>query len=63
MNQQQIASLVRAALLASGTVLVKKGITDETTWTTVVGFLVGLIPLVWSWFHHNTPPGSLPSTQ
>jgi hypothetical protein len=45
-----------------GTYLVNKGVTDTQTWTTVMGFIVGIVPLVWSYFRHAQPPGSLPST-
>jgi hypothetical protein len=62
MNSQQIQSLVRAVLVMFGTYLVNKGITDTATWTTVTGFLVGIVPLVWSYFRHAQPPGSSPSS-
>jgi len=62
MNAQQLQSIIRAILLSGGTVIVGKGITDEATWTSVVGFIVGIVPLIWSWFRHAQPPGSLPST-
>ena len=45
----------------AGTYVVNKGITDSATWTTVAGFIVGLVPLVWSYFRHAQPPGSSPS--
>ena len=61
MNAQQIQSLVRAILVMVGTYLVNKGITDTATWTTVMGFIVGIVPLVWSYFRHAQPPGSSPS--
>jgi len=61
MNAQQLQSIIRAILLMCGTVLTKKGITDSATWETVVGFIVGLVPLIWSWNRHADPPGSLPT--
>jgi hypothetical protein len=61
MNTQQVQSLVRAILVMAGTWIVNKGITDSATWTTVAGFIVGLVPLIWSYFRHAQAPGSLPS--
>lgn len=62
MNAQQIQSIIRAILLSSGTIIVGKGITDEATWSIVVGFVVGIVPLIWSWLHHAAPPATPAST-
>ena len=43
MNIAQFQSLIRAALLGLGTLIVNKGITDSATWTTVVGIIVGRV--------------------
>ena len=61
MNQQQFLSLVRAALLIAGTILLKKGITDSATWTIISGTVVGVAPIVWSMIRHSQEPGSLSS--
>jgi hypothetical protein len=61
MNAQQIQSFVRAVLVMVGTLVVKKGYADSETWTTIAGFIVGIVPLVWSYFRHAQPPGSSPS--
>jgi hypothetical protein len=60
MNQAQTQSLIRSTLLIIGTLVVKKGITDAVTWMAVVGFVVSLMPLVWSWFYHEAPVTTVP---
>ena len=64
MNTAQIASLVRALLLSSGAVLVKKGVVDDAGLTSTVDSLIGLglvvVPLIWSHFVHKDPPTSTP---
>jgi hypothetical protein len=62
MNSQQFQSLVRAVLLVIGPLLIRHGITTDSTWTDIAGGLVTLAPLIWSWIYHGDPPADPPLT-
>lgn len=41
--------VIRHVLTAAGAVMVYMGWTDDATWTTVMGSLMVMVPMVWSW--------------
>lgn len=46
---EQMMGVVRHVLTAVGAVLGYTGFVDDATWTTVMGSLMVMIPMVWSW--------------
>ena len=54
MNNDQIQSLIRSALMAAGSVAVTKGLVDQSTLVTIVGGLMALGSVVWSQVFHKT---------
>jgi len=59
MNQDQVFSLVRTALTASGSVLATFGVVvSGSQWETIVGGVMAIISLVWSQIHHSSAPAA-----
>lgn len=61
MNQEQILALVRAAILATGTVVTTLGIMAPEDWGTIVnglmtigGALSTMVPIIWAVSTHST---------
>jgi hypothetical protein len=55
MNSDQVKSLIRSVLLASGTMLTEYGIViSQDQWTAIVGGIMALGAVIWSqWFHKS----------
>ena len=56
MNSNQIQSLIRSVLLASGAGLVASGKLTDASLQEIVGGLLALGSVVWSQYFHKTPP-------
>lgn len=61
MNKEQVLALLRAAILATGTVVVTLGIMSPEDWGTLVnglmtiaGAVTTMIPIVWAVSTHST---------
>ena len=56
MTQDQVLSLVRAALLIAGIFLVTtethQGAVSATDWQTIVGAILTVVPIIWSMVAH-----------
>lgn len=52
MNQDQVLSLVRAALLIAGSFLVSSGRFSASDWENISGAVLMLAPIIWSMFAH-----------
>jgi hypothetical protein len=46
---EKMMGVVRHVLTAVGAVAVYFGFTDDATWVTVMGSLMVMVPMVWSW--------------
>ena len=51
---EKLMGVVRHVLTAVGAVLVYVGYTDEGTWTTTMGGIMMVVPVVWSWMSKDT---------
>jgi hypothetical protein len=49
MMDERMMGVVRHVLTAVGAVAVYFGWTDDATWVTVMGSLMVMVPMVWSW--------------
>jgi len=56
MLSDHVLGLTRHILTIAGGYLVSKGVTDEATMTMIVGGLVSLVGVVWSWRSKTVKP-------
>ncbi len=55
LNQDQLTSLLRSVLKMIGAALVARGAMSATIWEQLVGGIIALFGLLWSYFHHAAP--------
>lgn len=53
-NQDQTLSIVRAVLLATGTILATLGVMANQVWEPISGVILALVPVAWSMIIHRT---------
>ena len=58
MNQDQVLSIVRHVLTGVGSILVTKGLTDQAGLEAIIGGLVAVTGLLWSFFTHKSDPAA-----
>ena len=53
MNQDQILSIARAVLQVVGTGLVSKGLIGTADWSTIMGAVLMVVPVIWGMMAHT----------
>ncbi len=52
-NREQSFSILRAVLVAAGSILATLGIVSEETWQPIVGIALAVLPVIWGMFVHT----------